>query len=259
MNVGLRRTLIGALALWPAALGMTSCADNESTIFIRQVNVPVSSGTGCTVEASPTNPFITRGLLDLAFRSQYVATLLVGNQLVPRGSATQARTETARVAIQGTEVHAVDNATGTVVFGPKTVPGSGFVDPATGSNASYGLTDSVLFGVDPGSQASLDFAGSIQAGTGSRSVTAFTKVFGRTLGGMDVESGEWEFPISICYGCLVAYPPDASNPALGRPNCDAPVATGTTLDTPCAIGQDSTVDCRLCKQVRGADPICEPP
>jgi hypothetical protein len=258
MNVVVRRTLLGAIVVASSVLCGPGCADNESTIFIRQVNIPISSGSGCTVEASPTNPFITRGLLDIAFRNQYVATLLVGNQLVPRGSATQARTETARVAIQGSVVHAVDNATGEIVFGPKTVPGSGFIDPATGSNASYGLTDTVLFGIDPTSAASTDFDQRVRAG-GGHSVTAFVRVFGRTLGGMDVESGEWQFPVSVCYGCLVSYPPDASNPGLGMPNCDAPVATGTTLDTPCAIGQDSSVDCRLCRQVLGAAPICEPP
>src|SRR3954454_12237634 len=94
MNVVVRRSLLAALVAAPSLLGSPGCAENESTIFIRQVNVPVSSGNGCTVEPTPTSLFISRGLLDLAFRNQYVATLLVGNQLVARGNPTQERTET---------------------------------------------------------------------------------------------------------------------------------------------------------------------
>src|SRR6185295_14801949 len=100
---------------------------------IRQVQAPVSSSAGgCTTQPDPSALFLASGTLDLAFRLQYSATLLVGNQLVSRGNNSQLRTETSRVQIQGAVVR-VEDPTGAVAFGPVTVPGSGFVDPASGA------------------------------------------------------------------------------------------------------------------------------
>jgi hypothetical protein len=225
-------------------------------LFVRQAQARVASGaTGCTVDSSPSSVFMTEGTLDLAFRTEYTAVLLVGNQLVARGNASQLRTETSRVEIEGAVVR-LENGTNTV-WGPFTVPGAGFIDPATGSNPSYGLTEAILVGSA--------FGNSLVAEPPAerykvRRFTSVVKVIGKTLGGTAVESGEWRFPLTICYGCLIAFPPEANDSKLSRPNCQLAAGTGTTVAAPCALGQDDAVDCRVCKlSVRPQDiGLCEP-
>lgn len=238
-----------------ALLGGAGCADDQSMLFIRQAQARVASGAnGCTVDNSPSSLFITQGTLDLAFRTEYTAALLVGNQLVARGNASQLRTETSRVEIEGAVVRLEDGTN--TVWGPFTVPGSGFIDPATGSTPSYGLTEAILLGSTFGNS----LAGELRQSLNVRRFTSVVKVVGKTLGGASVESGEWRFPLTVCYACLVAFPPEANDPKLTRPNCDLPAGTGTTVAAPCSLGQDDGVDCRVCKlSVRPQDvSLCQP-
>jgi hypothetical protein len=136
-------------------------------------------------------------------------------------------------------------AAGGTVWGPFTVPGSGFIDPATGSTPAYGLTEAILVGSDYGN--ALVREGALRRDRTVRRLTSVVKVVGKTLGGTAVESGEWRFPLTVCYGCLIGFPPEASDPNQTRPNCDRPAGTGTTVAAPCILGQDDAVDCRICK------------
>jgi hypothetical protein len=249
------RWLFLAAALGSALLGGTGCADSESMLFVRQVQARVASGaTGCTVDSSPSSLFIPEGILDLAFRTEYTAPLLVGNQLVARGNSSQLRTETSRVEMEGAVVRLEDGRN--TVWGPFTVPGAGFIDPATGSTPSYGLTSTILVGSSFGNSLVAELRQSLAV----RRYTSVVKILGKTLGGTAVESGEWRFPLTICYACLVTFPPEASDPKLSRPNCELPAGTGTTVAAPCALGQDDAVDCRVCKlSVRPQDlNLCQP-
>src|SRR5262245_8621497 len=145
MKQVLGRWLLLAGTAGAATLGASGCAEDQSMLFVRQAQARVPSGTsGCTADNSPSSLVITEGTLDLAFRTEYTAALLVGNQLVPRGNSSQLRTETSRVQIEGAEVRLEDGDK--VAWGPYTVPGSGFVDPATGSAPSFGLTETILLG-----------------------------------------------------------------------------------------------------------------
>src|SRR5204863_1557151 len=84
-------------------------------------------------------------------------------------------------------------------------------------------------------------------------VVSSVVVRGRTLGGNEVETGEFLFPISICSGCSVFFPAEANDPAQCY-LCDA-----TDSETPapnCRPGQDRPIDCRLCA---GSNPgLCNP-
>jgi hypothetical protein len=249
------RWLFWAATAGLAALGGGGCVEDQSMLFVRQAQARVASGaTGCTVESSPSSLFITEGTLDLAFRTEYTAALLVGNQLVARGNSSQLRTETSRVQIEGAEVKLEDGAT--VVWGPFTVPGSGFVDPATGATPSFGLTETILIGSAYGNQLIKNFDKTVV-----KRLTSVVKINGKTLGGSEIQSNEWRFPLSVCYGCLIVYPPDANDPKLAQqPNCGLPAGTGTTVTPPCVLGQDDAIDCRLCKtSIRPQDmALCEP-
>lgn len=231
------------------------CAENESTLFIRQAQIPqpVSGGSSCKVEASASATFRGHGTLDVAIAPQYVAHLLIGNQMVDRGSRDDLKTETSRVQLEGSEVYLTD-ASGRQIAGPYTVPGAGFIDPASGSNPSYGLLDTVLVDSVTVSKLKSELS-ALPRGT-IRRLTAHVKAFGTTVGGIEVDSGEWSFPIDACYGCLVSYPSEAANPALQMPNCGG--SDVTNISKPCHPGQDDPVDCRICKAVAPTSGVCEP-
>jgi hypothetical protein len=243
---------VGALFLGALAVALGSgCADSESMIFIRQVQARLPTGSpACVADSAPTSTSLGEGILDVAFRSRYTATLLVGNQLVPRGNSSQLRTETARVDLQGSVVRALDDA-GNLAWGPVTVPGTGFIDPANSSTPSFGLTETTLF------QADAALVNDLATNGGLRRFVSVVKVFGRTLGGTAIESGEWQFPISVCFKCLISFPAEASSVVSPR-NCMAAARTGVTVTEPCQVGQDDTLDCRVCKEIFTDPNVCEP-
>jgi hypothetical protein len=68
---------------------------------------------------------------------------------------------------------------------------------------------------------------------------AEVKVFGKTLGGQDVESGTFKFPISVCNGCLIRYPANL----MSSTGCTASKDEETL---PCFLGQDDPINCSIC-------------
>jgi len=83
-----------------------------------------------------------------------------------------------------------------------------------------------------------------------------------SIGGEDVESGEFQFPMQVCRGCLINYS-DGTDKAKVTPaqprNCDAPpdMASASATSGPCFIGQDLPISCRSCRGLRNPD-ICDP-
>ncbi len=216
------------------ATGAMGCADNESSLFVRQVQAV--EAPDCRVTADPGALFMPYGVLDVAIAGDngYQATLLVGNQLVQRGSSETVRTETARVALRGAIVRGVD-ADGVEVVPSFTVDGTGFVDPGTQSSPGYGLMATTL--IPP------------QSGLAAGWVTVWVKVFGRTLGGKDIESNELAYPINICSGCLVSFPAKAID-STGT----CVLGSGQDFQLPCIPGQDGAVPCTFCM---GRVPACD--
>ncbi len=208
-----------------AALGMLnpSCAENEVSIFIAGV---LSPDEQCEITASPSEPRLSRGILDRSFGTPYVANLLIGNQLVPRGSSDQLRAETARFRVEGAivEVQSTDGGT----LDEFSTTASGVIDPAEGSEPGYGFASVILIPPD----------------VGANEVVATVRVFGRTLGGEEIESAEFSFPIELCDKCLIQFPGDADNPAT--PEYDCTPSEDDPISTSCAPGQDSPIDCRAC-------------
>jgi hypothetical protein len=80
----------------------------------------------------------------------------------------------------------------------------------------------------------------------SKLVVANIKIFGKTLGGVDLESGEFQFPVRVCVGCLVDFS-SGDDPAVAGRDCNVQIGTGTaTVVLPCAPGQDEATPCQLC-------------
>ncbi|MDP9033683.1 MAG: hypothetical protein M3O50_02670 [Myxococcota bacterium] len=215
--------LFGAAAVFPA------CVHDNSAIFVRDVLAPilVTNSAGCAYSADPAQAYITSGVLDVALRSEYDATYLVGNQLVPEVNPGQLQTETSIVTVQGGVVRITDSA-GTQLR-TFTRLASTSINPASGGIPTYGAV--TVTTIDALTLAnSADVQSRVVSGGGTVRLVTFVRFFGTTTGGKSVESGEYEFPVDICRNCLV--------------RCGTTTA-GAAMSEPCAYGQDApvTIDC----------------
>jgi hypothetical protein len=234
---------------------VAGCTDDNPGFFVRGVLAPPTGGAGgvCEYTADPASATIGTGVLDIAFVSSYTPSILVGNQMIARGDPTVPRVDTSRIIVQGAVVNLTD-LTGNDIKSFTTL-GSGLVDGASGSTPGYGIVSASL--IDPEAANALRAAIPVR---GTKGVLAKFKVFGRTVGGVDVETAEFQLPINVCNGCLVTFPPESVDVALqaqtGKTNCSAASASGgaSSSSKPCVIGQDQPVDCRLCQ----GNPACDP-
>ena len=254
VGMGAFSTILGQFRqhYWLAgALGfaLTSCADNDTSLFVQ--GVMAATPPSCEITADPGAAQSLRGTLDVAFRSSYRGALLVANQLTPRGDKSNLRTETQGFQIQGAEVRLTD-AQGTVLD-EFSVQSGGFVESNTAETPGYGITLVTL--VPPERGTNLRDALESEGRGASRTVVANVRVFGETLGGLEITSGEYRYTIDVCFGCLVEFPPDALEAMPGEgPTCGGS-AEGVTLDQ-CRFGQDLPIDCRQCS---GALDLCISP
>ena len=225
-----------------AGVAGSGCADNESTLFVRavlRIEPP-----DCVAKPDPSATVMLGGTLDVALRDTYQAALLIGTQLVRRGSRDQLRTETSRVNLRGAEVY-IDSAEGDNIYS-FTIDGTGFADPGSSEEPGYGVMFVPL--IPPSASRRID-PGHV--------VTVRVKVFGRTLGGTELESNELYFPILVCSGCLVSFPIEADDPVEPGYVCGSNPDFTVTEDPPCWWGQDDAIPCTACV---GSDPgLCLEP
>jgi hypothetical protein len=243
-----RASFVAGAALF--ALAMTpACAENDVSLFIRNAMAPPQSRANgrCLYTADPGQPMIAGGVVDFAIRDNYVVSLLVGSQLTPRGDQTQVRSESNRTHLNGAVVKLTDANGG--LIREYTSLTSGFVDVSQGATATYGIADVTALDAPALAAAS----SGIEPGD-SRLVVANIKVFGKTLGGVDVETGEFQFPIHVCNRCLLDFS-TGDDPAVEGRDCNlnanaggaAGGATGTAQVIPCHPGQDELTPCQLCR------------
>jgi len=234
----IKAIVIGGL-LSPLGLATQGCADNDTMLFVRAVQ-RLSPGE-CVAKGDPNATMLLGGVLDTHFRSEYRAALLVGNQLVRRGSKNLLRTESNRVVLKGVEV-TIYNDVEEQIGDSFSEPGVGFVDVGTGEDPGYGVISATLippnFPVAPNNLYLIE-----------------VRAFGETLGGAEITSAALRFPIYTCEGCLISYPLEAADPAQ-LPTYVCLGEEAPEDEPPCRIGQDDYVDCRLCA---ATDPLCQTP
>lgn len=73
-------------------------------------------------------------------------------------------------------------------------------------------------------------------------MVAYVTLHGTGAGGETV-SPEFAFPITLCLGCLVDFPPETDDPLVDGPDCCA----GEPPARVCLEGQDAPIDCRRCR------------
>jgi hypothetical protein len=253
--------MLALLGVAGAICGLTpSCRDNNETVFIRQIQLPAQPD--CVTKPDPTAEFIPRGLLDVALSTRYTAFVLVGNQLVARGDFKQARAEPNRIIIKGADIHLLQFTTGgSSELGFFSVNAAGEVDPQSNGDATYGIAGLELIPPSMGVTIQKTLFAAVNSGLNVvQSYEARFKIYGTTLGGTDVETGEYAFDIDVCFGCTIIYPSDAfdATQAPAGVNCKkggtvSSTTTGGAVPA-CIVGQDGVTDCRLCQ----GNPVCTP-
>lgn len=226
-------------------MAVLGCAENESTLFIGGV---VKIGSDCVYpNGGEDNLLLPRGVYDIGFAGSYQAGLLVGNQMNARGQKSRVRTETSRILLEGAEV-SLSLPTGGALMRPFSSPGAGFVDVVGGEGAGYGVLPVVLL---PMPKTSEEAFAALDAGY----VIAEVRAFGKTLGGKEVESNAFKFPIDVCEGCLVTF--GSADVELNANNEVVCRQAGTEeASAPCLWGQDEAVSCSLCA---ASFSVCERP
>ncbi len=195
----------------------------------------------CIYTSDPTQAELFEGTFDVAVRDSYSVVLLIGSQLIQRSDTTNARAESNRAHLNGAIVSVTDP--NGALLGEFTSLGSGFVDVSQQNQAQYGPIAVTV--IDQPTQAKI---GSGLAVGQTKLVVANIKAFGKTLGGVDLESGEFQFPIRLCNGCLVSFA-SGDDPATPGVDCNLPLggtSGGGSTELPCTPGQDETTPCQTC-------------
>ena len=244
------------------ALGavMPSCATNDQSLFVRGALLPSTNRTNgsCVYTDDPQQGQLFFGTMDLGLTDSYTSVLIVGNQLIPRGDPTNNRAESNRVHLNGGVVR-VTEPDGRLIREFTSVA-TGFTDPAVNNSPDYGVIGLITFDA-PTKDIILNRDGTHpeQAGLPNRTIIKTVllniKVFGRTLGGADLESDEYQFPLQVCKGCLVDTVSGNDPLQMPQPNCKKALPMGGTIVRPCFFGQDEGVSCQSCL---GAFPVCDP-
>jgi hypothetical protein len=228
-----------------------ACATNDQTFFIRTAIAPPSSrlNGACSYTADPQAPGLLLPRADLGVTDSYFRVLLVANQLIPRNDPNNNRAESNRVHVNGAVVR-VTETDGTLIR-EFTSEANGFADPSNNGSPGYSVIGIVAIDA-PTRDAIVTQLPNRQV---SKTVIATIKAFGTTLGGRDVESGEFRLPIQVCNGCLVDFSTGNDDTATVQPNCLKPLSTTSTTQPPCFAGQDEPVKCETCIRARKA---CDP-
>ena len=217
-----------SLALTMLTLALSGCADDNISVYVRGNIAPEQSDDGCLYSAS-SSLYVTQGLWDITgsqrYSGEYKVNLAVVNQIRARASSVAA--EPNGVHITGAEVTL--RQLGGEPFGPGvlgglpnpfSVPASAFISPAAGPGAP-GLSTVTVVVVPVGYAAAL-----IAQGVTETTIVGSIRLTGETSGHIDVRTGEWDYPIAICAGCLFTCPPTADDallacdPGVNQPSAD---------------------------------------
>lgn len=243
---------VGALAMAAGAVS-PACTENDQSIFIRNVLAPSTNRTNgiCVYTEDPQQTQLFEGLVDVGVRDNYFAVVLVGNQMRERGDPDNTRAESMRAHLNGAIVRVSEpNGADIAEF---TSLATGFADPGSNNNPDYGLMG--VTAIDAPTAAKL--AGQLGNRGATKLVIINMKAFGKTLGGEDLESGEFQFPLRVCNGCLVSFASGNDPAQQPQPNCKAALSAasgGGNSQLPCFVGQDESVPCQLCQ----GRPACDP-
>lgn len=225
------------LAVASLAVG-TGCQDDWQGFFIHD-NKRLGEAPGCEIPTEAAAAGLLAGLLDLNVRTSYAGYLFIENGLIARADPGLPRAESNGIFVQGAYLYYEPDpaCAGTAGLADIEVRFSNYIPPQGTATVGIYLIPDALGGLLRDSIASCP--------NQQAQITVTAQVFGITQGGIEVETQEFDFPITLCAGCLIYCPSgvdlDTTTPGC-QCNCNSDVEQN---DPPCHVGQDDLVDCRF--------------
>jgi hypothetical protein len=187
---------LAGLATFAAAPG---CAEDQTMLYVRAI-VPPTKGCGFDGSVDANVVALTWGMLDWSCKKEYSANILIANTMQRNPSNELRRTEANRVQIQTIEVNAILPGGAVVAYD---LPATAVIEPADGTTPGYAVVGVPLLPFRK-----IEF--SRIPGTGLvKQVDFEIRVRGKTLGGNEVTSAPFLFPVRIGEGILGAVGGDA--------------------------------------------------
>jgi hypothetical protein len=239
-----RRRLFAAAALALFSLSMASgCSEEEAQAFFVSLNM--RPDTSCELKVTGgQQAFISSGFLDLAVTNEYwmfpqfINGLTESNEVTGLGPE-QLRLDNNTISLKGARVYYDIGDVGLGTLSPalelpqhQYIPMTGFVEAD-----AEGLTAIQI--VPPLVGEILRFAPKLQKRYSSAQMILRIVFEGKLLDGSLVKSNEFEYPVTVCNGCLISY-------GVAPSSCCDPAFWEDIPDAPCILGQDDGIDCRLC-------------
>lgn len=262
-------TALAALGLWAGGSGCEA-----EPVSIQIIQMQSVSTTSCEPNTTLTNA-LSLGTVDLSLATNYVAFPLVRNNMSNIGTVQGFGPADGRVATLDVVLREAVVEYGTL--GPITadlpskrvIPLAGTVRLGNSSALGIELLDAATLAAIRQAPEFLVIDSQSQVRPVRSEVTMTTKLVfrGVTVDGRELETNEFFFPLRICNGCLITYPPEAISTNLGAtPNClaiDPAEDERDPPDCPGRVGSDNFfVDCRDCQGFAVdslARSLCQPP
>jgi hypothetical protein len=212
---------VGAYVVSVLGVAASCATERPPLVIVGVLAPPIPDAVGtCLFTPIKGAPLLPNGVVDLSLTHEYAPVLLIGNDLVYAGDQLCDRLRIdADVILEGATVR-IDDSDGNVLDS-YTLAGDGFVSDSVADHRSLATYSTRLV-----SAAVTDKLGSF---SGTKQIFAHVKVFGTSMcnaegfaSGSHVESNEFDFAITACFGCL----------------CDAAAVT-----SPCVLGQDQPAQC----------------
>ena len=240
----------GPVSVMALAAALGGCAGDP--VLIQQMQLPEYTPGGCAAPSNPARSRLDRGTFDVALRDRYVGRPLFRNPLsqpvIVRGVVMTIREGSPDGPLVGptfsvyqtVTLPAADGSPGYLAAEMEMIP----------TQVGLALRSAVCRSAPPTAACPSPRADSLD-----RSLLLTLTAFGETSSGSEFEAPPFTFPVRVCCGCLLTFPPESRAPeSVHRsPNCDQGSAPQGPAN--CALGQDLPVDCRLCS---GSNPRCQP-
>ena len=252
----MRKMLVGLVI----AFGLlTGCQDRELALSI--LNVKPLDPISCEPIATE-DVFQTDGVVDLVVRDDYSINLTVRNNLDDIVQSKGFQRADSRLSVNGVvmkeaiiEYSTLDQLSAEIAT-KKRVPLSGTIpENSQFTLLRFKVLDSIMLQQIRNAQEFI-FTGDGEARPLRTSVTLLVNISikGETLDGRDAESNEFLFPIKVCNGCKISYPPTMLRLRGGDLTCPPPmIDPEAQVDDEgpgceAAIGADNGIyDCQTCR------------
>ncbi|NOY94310.1 MAG: hypothetical protein GXP55_24290 [Deltaproteobacteria bacterium] len=190
----MRRSQVNVLMI-VLATALAGCTADNASVFIEGDVIPEIQDVGCDVTVDGT--LLTSGVYNIDLAAPYSIFPVYANQLLSR--ATDIRADPNGVQIMGAEIELQDQGGTPLDFptlpNPFSIPTSTYVPSGDVGEPGRAVGELQIIPEV--------YRVSMPAEVRRAVILVSVKVFGRTNGNIDIQSGVWQWPVQLCGdGCL---------------------------------------------------------